>query len=153
MKKKVLLSCLIGAPIGLALSTAITIAISLTVADGRFYPVVPQLIDDCGSEINAVLLQSVCSLLYGAAWGGASMIWKQESWSFLRQTVTHLIICSFSTFPIAYLMHWMQHSLFGILSYFGIFFGVYLIIWLSSYFFMKKRIAQMNNKLNKQRES
>lgn len=55
--------CLIGAPIGLALSTIITIAISLTVGDGRFYAVVSELIADCGTEINAVLLQTVCSLL------------------------------------------------------------------------------------------
>lgn len=46
--------CLIGAPIGLALSTIITIAISLTVGDGRFYAVVSELIADCGTEINAV---------------------------------------------------------------------------------------------------
>ena len=46
MKKKVIVRCLIGAPIGLALSTMITIAISLTVGDGRFYAVVPELIAD-----------------------------------------------------------------------------------------------------------
>ena len=68
MKKKVAIRCLIGAPIGLALSTMITIAISLIVGDGRFYAVVSELIADCGTEMNAVLLQTVCSLLYGAAW-------------------------------------------------------------------------------------
>ena len=56
MKKKVILRCLIGAPIGLALSYLITVVISLAVADGNFYPVVPKLIQDCGNEINAVLL-------------------------------------------------------------------------------------------------
>ena len=46
MKKKVIIRCLIGAPIGLALSTIITIAISLTLGDGHYYAVVPELIAD-----------------------------------------------------------------------------------------------------------
>ena len=119
MKKKVILRCLLGAPIGLAISYLITVMISLAVADGSFYPVVPELIQDCGSEINAVLLQMVCSLLYGAAWAGASVIWEMESWSLLRMTVTHLAVCSLATFPIAYFMRWMAHDVSGILLYFG----------------------------------
>ena len=149
MKKKVIVRCLIGAPIGLALSTMITIAISLTVGDGRFYAVVPELIADCGTEINAVLLQSICSLLYGAAWAGASIIWEADHWSILRQTITHLIICSLCTFPIAYFMRWMDHSVFGILSYFGIFFAIYVIIWISQYMAIKKRIRQINSEVKK----
>lgn len=140
---------MIGAPIGLALSTIITIAISLTVRDGRFYAVVPELIADCGTEINAVLLQTVCSLLYGAAWAGASIIWEIDNWSILRQTITHLIICSLCTFPIAYFMRWMDHSAFGILSYFGIFFAIYFIIWMSQYMTIKKRIQQINSAVQK----
>lgn len=147
MKKKLFLRCLIGAPIGLALSTIITIIISLTVNDGSYYPVVPELAADCGNEINAVLLQAVCSLLYGAVWAGASLVWEKESWSILRQTITHLIVCSLATFPIAYLMRWMDHTTAGILTYFGIFFGVYLIIWLSQYSAMKKKIQQINDKV------
>lgn len=81
MKKKVIIRCLIGAPIGLALSTIITIAISLTLGDGHYYAVVPELIADCGTEINAVLLQAICSLLYGAAGAGASLIWEIDDWS------------------------------------------------------------------------
>ena len=149
MKKKVLLRCLLGAPVGLAIGAIVTIIISLTVGDGVYYPVVPKLITDCGNEMNAVLLQAVCSLIYGAAWGGASVIWEKENWSILRQTVTHLIVCSISTFPIAYFMYWMKHSVSGILLYFSIFFAIYLIIWLSQYTTMKKRIKQMNEKVEK----
>jgi len=144
MKKKLIIRCLVGAPIGLSISTMITIIISLTVGDGRFYAVVPELISDCGSEMNAVLLQAVCSLLYGAAWGGASVIWEKDDWSILRQSVTHLLICSLATFPIAYFMRWMSHSVSGVLIYFGIFLAVYLAIWLSQYSSMKKRVEQIN---------
>lgn len=148
MKKELFIRCLIGAPIGLAISTIITIIISLTVGDGKFYAVVPELITDCGNEINAVLLQAICSLLYGAAWAGASVIWEKENWNILRQTVTHLIICSLATFPIAYCMRWMRHTVSGVLIYFGIFGGIYLIIWLSQYSAVKKRVEQMNRKVH-----
>lgn len=152
MKKKIVVRSLVGAPVGLAISTIITILISLTVGDGNFYAVVPELITDCGSELNAVLLQAVCSLLYGAAWAGASVIWENEDWSILRRSLTHLIICSVATFPIAFLTRWMKHSITGILSYFGIFFLIYLLIWLSQYLAAKKWVKQMNDKVQEGRD-
>lgn len=147
MKKKVMIRCLVGAPVGLAFSTMITIVISLLVGDGSYYAVVPELIADCGTEIRAVLLQAICSLLYGAAWAGASLIWEIDDWSILRQTVTHLIVCSLCTFPVAYFMRWMNHSVSGIVSYFGIFIGIYIAIWVSQYTAMKQRIQQINRKV------
>lgn len=147
MKKKLLSRCLLGAPIGLAFSTAITIIISLTVGDGNYYPVVPSLIEVCGNELNAVVLQAVCSLLYGAMFSGTSVIWEMEAWSILRQTVTHLTVCSVGTLPIAYFMHWMEHSVMGVVIYFAFFFGIYLIIWLSQYSAMKKHVRELNAKV------
>ena len=44
MKKRILCRALIGAPIGLAISTAITIFSSLIYGDGNYYPVVRQCI-------------------------------------------------------------------------------------------------------------
>ena len=76
MKKRILCRALIGAPIGLAISTAITIFSSLIYGDGNYYPVVPALVEQCGNEINAVVAQMIASLLYGAVWAGASVIWE-----------------------------------------------------------------------------
>ena len=53
MKKRILCRALIGAPIGLAISTAITIFSSLIYGDGNYYPVVPALVEQCGNEINS----------------------------------------------------------------------------------------------------
>lgn len=147
MKKKLFTRCLIGAPIGLAISTLITIIISLIVGDGNFYAIVPELLTDCGTEMNAVLLQTVCSLIYGAAWAGASLIFENEKWSLLRQTVTHLIVVSLATFPSAFFMRWMDHTVLGILLYYGSFFGIYLLIWTIQYFSIKKKVQQMNDKI------
>ena len=75
MKKKVILRCLIGAPIGLSISFIITLIISVIINKGEYYPVMPKLTALCGNELNAVVIQTVCSLIYGAAFGGASVIW------------------------------------------------------------------------------
>ena len=135
MKKNLFYRCLFGAPTGLAISYAITIIISLFIGDGRFHAVVPEL---------TVLLQSVCSLIYGAIWAGSSVVWEKENWSLLRQTITHLIIGSTATFPIAYLLRWMEHSLLGISLYFALFFAIYFVIWFSLYSVTKRRIRQLN---------
>lgn len=153
MKKTMLARCLLGAPLGLALSTLITIAISLSVGDGNYYPVVPELIADCGTELNAVLIQALVSLLYGAAWAGASLIWEKEEWGLLRQSLTHLAVCSLATFPIAYLMRWMQHSARGIALYFGCFFAIYALIWLWQYAAIKKRLRQINRFVQQKKQS
>ena len=138
---------LLGAPIGLTISTAITIIISLAIGKGEYYAVVPELIADFGTEINAVLIQALCSMMYGAAFAGASVIWDTD-WSLTRMTIVHLLICSAATFPIAFLMRWMEHTVGGILIYFGIFLFIYLMIWISQYTRIKKSIAALNKKVN-----
>lgn len=147
MKKKIILRCLIGAPIGLSISFIITLIISAMINKGEFYPVVPQFTIICGNELNAVIIQSLCSLLYGAAFAGASVIWEVESWSLLKQTVLHCIIISSSMFPIAYCMYWMSHNVLGIAIYIFIFFFIYFFIWFSQYFAMKKKIQAFNDKV------
>jgi hypothetical protein len=146
MKKQVLIRSVFGALLGLTISTFITILISAIIGDGKFHAVPPMLIEDCGGELNAVVIQAVCSMIYGAAWSVADLIWKMEKWSLTRQTITHLLVISLSALPISYLMHWVPRSLGGTLAYFGIFFAIYLVIWLVQYHNMKKQILQMNKK-------
>ena len=147
MKKELIKRCVLGAPLGLAISTVITILISLIIADGRYHAVVPELTSEMGSEINAVVLQAVLSLVYGAAWAGASVVWDAEHWSLLKMTLVHLIVTSVATFPIAYFARWMPHDAKGILIYFGIFVVIYVSIWASQYSAMKKKIREMNEKI------
>ncbi len=39
-------------------------------------------------------MQTVLGMVYGAMWGGASVIWEIENWSLLKMTLSHLAICS-----------------------------------------------------------
>ncbi len=144
MKKEFIKRAAIGAVIGVFINVFNSIIISYCVNDGNYYPVVPQLADKCGGETNAVAVQTAVTLIYGALMAGISVIWDLERWSLLRQTVTHFIICSATTLPVAYFMQWIEQSIAGVLIYFGIFAAIYIIIWLSIYFSIRKKIMQMN---------
>ncbi len=147
MKKKVILRCLIGATIGLSISFIITLIISAIINKKEYYPVVPQLTALYGNELNAVMIQTICSLIYGVAFGGASAIWEVENWSLLKKTIMHCLVTSVSAFPIAYCMYWMPHNFLGSAGYIFIFFFIYFFIWFSQYFAMKKRIKAFNDKV------
>lgn len=140
---------LIGAPIGVMICTAITIFISLAVGDGHFYPIPHELIDACGSEITAAVIQFVCSMVYGAVFGASAVIWQIEKWSLLRQTVTHLAIIAAVTFPIAYLMHWMEHSVGGVLGYMALTLAIYAVIWAAILLRIHRRIKRLNAEIRK----
>lgn len=148
MKKKIMMTALVGALAGVALSTLITLGISLMHNNGQYYPVVPELILLCKTEVSAMLVQTICSLIYGAIWALASLIWTIENWSLLKQTLVHLTVCSFGTLPIAYCLWWMPHSLPGIGFYFSLFFLIYALIWFWQFATMKRKIRQLNQQLN-----
>lgn len=147
MKKQIMIRALAAAPVGLMISVGISIGISIAIGDGVFYPVVPELTAQFGSELNAVMIQFIVTLLYGAMFGASSVIWEVESWGLLRQTLTHLGIVSVCTLPVAYFLQWMERSMGGILMYFGIFFAVYAIIWISVMISIRIKLMRINRKL------
>lgn len=147
MKKKVFLRGLLGFPLGLAIGYMITIVISLILADGHYSPCVPELISVTGSEINAVLLQAVLSGVLGAGFGACSVIWEIESWGLVKQTGIYFLIVSVIMLPVAYVNYWMEHSLKGFLSYFGIFIAIFAAVWIVQYTVNKRRVGKMNETL------
>ncbi|MEE1219752.1 MAG: DUF3021 domain-containing protein [Ruminococcus sp.] len=147
MFKEILKRCALGAVFGIALSQVIAIFISLCIADGSFYAVVPSLAERINSEIGAAIIQTVCSILYGAMFGGMSIIWELDNWSILKQTVVHFLVVSVVTMPIAYITEWMNHSALGVIIYFAIFAVIYAFIWFGQYMAIKTRINEVNKKV------
>lgn len=152
VKKQILLRSLLGAPLGLAISILITIVISLIIGDGAYHAVAPELVSDCGGELTAVIVQTILSFIYGAAWGGASVVFEIDEWSILKQTLVHLGVCSAASLPVAYFARWMPHGWTGILLYVAIFFGVYFVIWLAQYIPLRRRVKRINDTLALQEE-
>ena len=152
MKKKIILRGLFGLPTGIALGYVITIIISACYGNGFFYPVTPELIDTVGSELDAVILQTVLCAIMGAGFAAASVIWELDSWSLAKQSGIYFLTISVIMLPIAYAANWMTHSVAGVLSYAGIFVGIFIAVWLSQYLLWKRRIKKMNTLVNKEEQ-
>ena len=137
MKKKIFLRALLGFPLGIAIGYIVTILISLVRADGYYSPCVPQLVESMGSQINAVVFQAILSGLLGAVFAAISTIWEIEDWSIAKQTAIYFTSAALTMMPIAYLAKWMEPTIKGFLSYFGIFVVIFIIIWLLQYLLEK----------------
>ncbi len=150
MKKKLVMRGLLGIPLGIAICFVVTVLISLWIGDGTFYPVTEYLLETAGSELNAVVLQTVLSCLLGAGMGMASVIWEMESWSLAKQTGTYLAVICVVYFPVAYATGWMAHTASGVGTYVIIFAIIFVIIWLLQYWIWKGRVRTLNEKLHQQ---
>lgn len=153
MKRKIILRCLTGFPIGITICYLITIILSVCVANGYYSPCVPELISLTGSEINAVILQTLLGGLLGAGFAGCSIIWEIDNWSIVKQTGIYFLIISIIMMPTAYFTYWMEHSIRGFLSYFGIFTLIFIIIWFVQFVTGRHNVNRMNECLKKKKQN
>ncbi|MBO5164309.1 MAG: DUF3021 domain-containing protein [Ruminococcus sp.] len=148
MKKKIVLRGILGFPIGISIGYLITIFISLGWANGDYLPCVPELISTMGNEINAVVLQAILCGSLGTGFAASSVIWEIENWSIVKQTGIYFIIISVIMLPIAYFAYWMEHSVVGVFSYFGIFVLIFAFIWIIQFVIGKRNVKRMNKNLH-----
>ncbi|MCI6157213.1 MAG: DUF3021 domain-containing protein [Peptoniphilaceae bacterium] len=147
MKKKMIQRFFRGIPIGVTIGYLIAILISLGWGNGNYLPCAPELIRFTGSEIRAVVLQTVLSGILGAGFSASSIIWEMDSWSIVKQTGIYFAIVSAIMLPVAYLTYWMEHSIIGFFSYFGIFIVIFVIIWIIMFLIGRYNVEKMNEKL------
>lgn len=152
MKKKIILRGALGFPLGITIGYLITIIISLFFADGYYSPCVPELISMLGNEINAVMLQALLCGLLGTGFAACSVIWEIEDWSIAKQTGIYFSIICIIMLPIAYVLHWMEHSIAGFLSYFAIFVLIFIVIWVTQFVMAMRNVKKINAKINGKKE-
>ena len=147
MKKSIIGRIVMGLFGGIVISYLITVGISITIGDGNYYPCVPVLAERFGNELTAVIVQTVLSAVLGAGFAGSSLIWEKDNWSLLKQTGIYFAIVTVLMMTVAYVCEWMEHSVKGVLIYFGIFFVIFVIVWVIQYAIWKRRVSKMKNKL------
>ncbi len=145
MKKQALIRAMLGTPWALVMGVVIIIIVSLIEGTGEIVMAPPGLVARLG-EIGAFAAQCAATMLYGAIWSAASVVWETD-WSLLKQTLVHLACCALSAWPIVWLMYWIPHTLSGIAGYLLMFTCIYILVWLSQYLPMRHRIRAMNAKL------
>lgn len=147
MKKKIILRALTGFPIGITICYVITIILSLCFAGGYYSPCVPELITLTGNEINAVMLQALLGGLLGSGFAACSVIWEKDNLGIVKQTGIYFLIISVIMMPTAYVTYWMEHSIRGFLSYFGIFAFIFIIIWIVQFITGRRSVKKLNKNL------
>ena len=149
MKKEFARRVFVGLLGGIVISYLITIGISIAIGDGSYYPCVPSLIERFGNEVTAIIMQTALSAALGAGFAGSSIIWEMDEWSLLKQTSIYFGIVSVLMMTIAYICEWMEHSVKGILSYFGIFVAIFIAVWIVQYLIWKVRVSRIKEKIQK----
>jgi len=149
MKKEFARRVFVGLLGGIVISYLITIGISIVIGDGSYYPCVPSLIERFGNEVTAIIMQTALSAVLGAGFAGSSIIWEMDEWSLLKQTSIYFGIVSVLMMTIAYICEWMEHSVKGILSYFGIFVAIFIAVWIVQYLIWKVRVSKIKEKIQK----
>lgn len=146
--KKIVSRVLYSFPIGISCSVGISLFLSLLFGEGKYYPFASPLVLFTGSEVKAMLMQTILSGILGSVFGGMSFIWEIERWSILKQTAVYFLSVSIPMMGISYLLYWMEHSLSGFLFYFLIFVMVFIVVWLfnlAGYWF---KVRRMNRDLH-----
>ena len=146
--KKIVSRVLYSFPIGISCSVGISLFLSLLFGEGKYYPFAASLAFFTGSEVKAMLMQTILSGILGSVFGGMSFIWEIERWSILKQTAVYFLSVSIPMMGISYLLYWMEHSLSGFLFYFLIFVMVFIVVWLfnlAGYWF---KVRRMNRDLH-----
>ena len=149
MKKEFARRVFVGLLGGIVISYLITIGISIAIGDGSYYPCVPSLIERFGNEVTAIIMQTALSAVLGAGFAGSSIIWEMDEWSLLKQTSIYFGIVSVLMMTIAYICEWMEHSVKGILSYFGIFVAIFIAVWIVQYLIWKVRVSKIKEGIQK----
>ena len=146
--KKIVSRVLYSFPIGISCSVGISLFLSLLFGEGKYYPFAASLVFFTGSEVKAMLMQTILSGILGSVFGGMSFIWEMERWSILKQTAVYFLSVSIPMMGISYLLYWMEHSLSGFLLYFLIFVMVFIVVWLFNLAVCWFKVKRMNRDLH-----
>ena len=142
MKRKIIARGIWGFPVGIAIGYLITIFSSFVWGNGYYSPCMPELVSSMGSEIHAVMLQALLCGALGADCAAGSIIWEIESWSVVKRTGIYFLAICAVMLPTAYFMYWMERSIAGFLSYFGIFALIFLLIWVIQYMLGRRDVKK-----------
>ncbi|KHF41689.1 DUF3021 domain-containing protein [Halalkalibacter okhensis] len=84
------------------------------------------------------------SMIMGAFFGAASLLFEIEKWSPLKQTMIHFILSISLWLFLATLVGWLPLTPVAVLVSISSFILVYLIFWLSFYLYFKRVEKEMN---------
>lgn len=152
MSKKIIGLGFSGFFVGVVIGYAISLIQSAIVGNGNFYPVAPDFMTACGTELNATVIQFFLTGILGVFISISSTLFDTNKLNLLMQTVLHFFIITTATSLVAFICKWIPYSVIGVIIWFAIFFIIYAIIWIAYMVIAKKHIAQINERLKSQKQ-
>ncbi len=148
MIKKFIKKSIMAIPINISINYLIVLFISLSIGNGKFYPVSPNTIAVVGSEMKAVLIQLLIIFILAITYGGGSIIWEIEEWSLLKQTISFYLLNAIPTMGIMYFSDMQAFSTGLLISTFIIYTLIFVIIWFANYISYRNKINKINKNLS-----
>lgn len=142
--KNAIKRALIGIAISVTVTQFITIIVSVCIGDGKFYPYYPILERKYGGSLNATLVQTGWSVIYGIVFGISTFIFEKDRWSLIRQTVTHFILITVSCLLGGWLCYWYPHSTKGVLIALAQYVFTYVVIWICVFMKYRNDVKKIN---------
>ncbi len=150
MFKEILERFSLGFIIGNFIGYMVNMIISLFTGQGQFLAVMPQLQVHFSTEISAVVAQTLLIGLIGVVFAETGLIFKIDSWSFLKQCIVHFLISACFYTPFIYLCY-MPNNLKGVLIMLANFFFTYVITYLINHRLTCRDVKLLNERINEVR--
>lgn len=149
MKTKLVKRIFVGVPLGISIGYVLSIVFSMIFANGYYGAVHPELTILLGSEINAVIIQTILWSIIGAVFAGGSIIWELDNWSLTKQTIAVFFLYFVTMTPIGIFLKWIPLSTIGFTIFIVNFVLIFSGIWLSVFLTLKRTVDAINDKLSK----
>ena len=147
IKKQMLIRGIGAIPSGIAIGFLIPLAISISRGSHQYIVCSSSLSQAMGSEVNAVILQVICTAILGASFGITSTVYMIEKWSLLRQVLIYFLINGVVMNIVAVICRWIDFTILSVISFLIQYVIVFLIIWFVIYLVNYKNIRQINSKI------
>ena len=144
---KIIKRAILGFIYGVFIGQTILILESLMAGDGNFYAVSTYLVNHTSTRLAAVIAQYFITGFIGLSFAATTVIFEMDSWSLLRQTITHFIVTSIVMYIAGFLCGWFPHTAVSTLIWFGVFVVIYVIFWICFSMYYKNKIKKINEAL------
>ncbi len=141
--KKIVYRVCGGAAVGVLIGYLTVLLVNLCMGGGVYMPAMPALTRRCGTDMAAVLVQTLLTALIGVAFSLASSVFEVERWSFLHQCAVHFAVTALVYVPFTMLC-WYPLNLSGILGVLGSVLLTYTITYFINHWLVTRDLLQIN---------
>lgn len=128
-----------------------SMVIELCVNEEGYIPLMPSFLAHFDSVTLAMGSSVLLTGLIGAAFGGFSVVFEIEKWSFLKQGIIHFLLTTAVWLPICVFLWGMDRYPNALLSVLISFAATYGITWWMNYQRCRQAIRTINEKLEQLR--